>query len=77
VWGIHSVLTKDAGAIEDMVSRACKFAVREGFARTGDRITIVSGVPFGRSGATSTVRIVHVTDEHAFRFRGQTTMVSG
>jgi pyruvate kinase len=65
VWGVHPVLTKDASDIDDMAARACKFAVREGFAKVGDRITVVAGVPFGTPGATNMVRIAYVTQEHA------------
>jgi pyruvate kinase len=65
VWGVHPVLTKDASDADDMASRACKFAVREGYAKVGDRITVVAGVPFGTPGATNMVRIAYVTQEHA------------
>ena len=65
VWGVHPVLTKDASDIDDMAARACKFAVREGFAKVGERITVVAGVPFGTPGATNMVRIAYVTQEHA------------
>lgn len=65
VWGIHPVPTKDASDIDDMAARACKFAVREGFAKIGERITVVAGVPFGMPGATNMVRIAYVTKEHA------------
>ena len=65
VWGVHPVLTKDASDADDMASRACKFAVREGYAKVGDRITVVAGVPFGTPGATNMVRIAYITQEHA------------
>lgn len=65
VWGVHPVVTKDASDIDDMASRACKFAVREGYAKVGDRIIVVAGVPFGSPGATNMVRIAQVTGEHA------------
>jgi hypothetical protein len=65
VWGVHPVVTKDASDADDMASRACKFAVREGYAKVGDRITVVAGVPFGTPGATNMVRIAYVTQEHA------------
>jgi pyruvate kinase len=65
VWGVHPVVTKDASDIDDMASRACKFSLREGFAKVGDRITVVAGVPFGTPGATNMVRIAYVTSEHA------------
>ncbi|HXW72844.1 MAG TPA: pyruvate kinase [Methylocella sp.] len=57
VWGVHAVVTKDAYDIDDMSQRACKFAGREGFAKIGERIIIVAGVPFGTPGATNMVRI--------------------
>ncbi len=65
VWGAHPVLTKDASDVDDMAFRAAKFALREGFAKVGDRVTIVAGVPFGAPGATNMVRIAYVTKEHA------------
>jgi pyruvate kinase len=65
VWGVHSIATKDASDIDDMASRAAKFAVREGFSKPGDRIIVVAGMPFGTPGATNMVRIAYVTPEHA------------
>lgn len=65
VWGVHPVVTKDANDADDMAFRACKFTVRQGFARIGDRIIVVAGVPFGTPGATNMVRIAFVTKEHA------------
>jgi pyruvate kinase len=64
VWGVHSVVTKDASDVDDMAFRACKFAVREGFAAEGDRLIVVAGVPFGTPGATNMVRIAFVAKEH-------------
>jgi pyruvate kinase len=56
-WGVHAVVTKDAHDVDDMSKRACKFAAREGFALTGDRVIIVAGVPFGTPGSTNMIRI--------------------
>ncbi len=39
-----------------MAFRACKFAVREHYAKMGDRVIVVAGVPFGTPGATNMVR---------------------
>jgi pyruvate kinase len=63
VWGVHSIQTKDASDIDDMAFRACKFAVREGFSKVGDRVIIVAGMPFGTPGATNMVRIAFVGSE--------------
>ena len=60
VWGVHSVVTKDADDVDDMVKRACKFASRAGFAKTGERVVIVAGVPFGTPGATNMIRIAYL-----------------
>jgi pyruvate kinase len=60
VWGVHCVVAADARDLDDMVERACRIAFKEGFARTGQRIIIVAGVPLGTPGATNMVRIAFV-----------------
>ncbi|QLP97404.1 MAG: pyruvate kinase [Rhodoblastus sp.] len=62
-WGVHPIVTKDASDVDDMVRRACKLASREEFAKEGDRIIVVAGMPFGTPGATNMVRIAHLGDE--------------
>jgi pyruvate kinase len=59
-WGVHSVLAEDAHDQDDMVDRACRIAVKDGFATRGQRIIVVAGVPFGTPGATNMVRIALV-----------------
>ncbi len=61
-WGIHSVATDDARDVDDMVSRACRIALREGYARPGERILITAGFPLGTPGATNLLRIAFVGD---------------
>ena len=63
VWGIHAVLTEDARDVNDMVERACRLAYRDGFAKPGQRVLIVAGIPFGTPGATNMVRIAFVGSE--------------
>src|SRR5262252_5872284 len=60
VWGIHCVVAEDARDLDDMVERACRIAFKEGFARAGQRIIIVAGVPLRTPGATNMVRIAFV-----------------
>ena len=60
VWGVHAIVTKDAHDVDDMTKRACKFASREGFAKTGERIIVIAGVPFGTPGATNMIRIAYL-----------------
>jgi pyruvate kinase len=60
VWGVHSVVTEEAGDIDAQVARACRIAFREGFAKPGQRVIVVAGVPLGTPGATNMVRIAFV-----------------
>lgn len=60
MWGVHCVVTQDARDLDDMVSRACRFAFRDGFAKPGQRIIVVAGVPLGTPGATNMLRIAFV-----------------
>jgi pyruvate kinase len=48
-----------------MVDRACRIAFGEAFAKAGQRIIIVAGVPLGTPGATNMVRIAYVGSEVA------------
>ena len=60
VWGVHCVIGADARDLDDMTERACRIAFKEGFARAGQRIIIVAGVPLGTPGATNMLRIAFV-----------------
>lgn len=60
VWGVHPVLTGDAQNFGDMVDRACRIAVAEQLATSGQRLVITAGVPFGTPGATNVLRIAWV-----------------
>ncbi len=48
-----------------MVERACRIAFKDGFARAGQRIIVVAGVPLGTPGATNMVRIAFVGSDAA------------
>ncbi|ETR78601.1 pyruvate kinase [Afipia sp. P52-10] len=63
VWGVHCVIAEDAHDLDDMVSRASRIAFRDGFARAGQRVIIVAGVPLGTPGATNMLRIAYVGAE--------------
>ena len=60
VWGVHCVVAEDAKDQDDMVNRAGRIAFRDGFARAGQRVIIVAGVPLGTPGTTNMVRIASV-----------------
>lgn len=59
------MVTKDAHDQDDMVSRACRITVKEGFAKPGQRVIVVAGVPLGTPGATNMLRIAYVGSEAA------------
>jgi len=65
VWGVHCVVTEDAHDQDDMVDRACRIAFKEGFAKPGQRVIVVAGVPLGTPGATNMLRIAYVGSEEA------------
>ena len=67
VWGVHCVVAEDAHDLDDMVNRACRIAFRDGFARAGQRVIIVAGVPLGTPGATNMMRIAYVGADDADR----------
>lgn len=65
VWGVHCVITEDAHDQDDMVERACRIAFKDGFAKAGQRVIIVAGLPLGTPGATNMLRIAFVGGDAA------------
>jgi pyruvate kinase len=63
VWGVHCIVAEDAHGLDDMVERACRLGSKDGFAKTGERVIIVAGVPLGTPGATNMLRIAFVGAE--------------
>jgi len=59
-WGVHPVVARDAEGFDDMVKKACDWAVHEQFAKQGDRLAITAGIPFGTAGATNVLHIALV-----------------
>ena len=60
VWGLHSTMCAQAENFADMVKKAQGVSMNEGFARPGDKLVIVAGVPFGTAGTTNILRIAVV-----------------
>ncbi|HEX2018260.1 MAG TPA: pyruvate kinase [Aurantimonas sp.] len=60
VWGLHCVVTEDAQDLDDMVDRACRIAVEQGYARSGERLIVTAGVPLRTPGATNMLRIAYI-----------------
>jgi pyruvate kinase len=59
-WGVHCIVAEDARDLDDMVERACRLAFKDGFAKKGQRVIIVAGVPLGTPGATNMLRIAYL-----------------
>ena len=60
LWGTHCVHTADVRDFQEMVDKACRIAKEELLTRSGDRLVITAGVPFGTPGATNVLRIAWV-----------------
>ncbi len=60
LWGAHCLHTEDVSNTQEMVEKACRLAVREGFADLGDTLAITAGVPFKTPGTTNMLRIARV-----------------
>jgi pyruvate kinase len=56
-WGVHPVLTHDVAAVSEMTEFACRTALNEGLATSGQAIVIAAGMPFGTAGTTNLLRI--------------------
>ena len=61
LWGVHSVKSEEIGSFREMVERASGHAINEGYARQGDYIVVIAGVPFGQAGTTNNIRVVSVS----------------
>ena len=62
-WGLHVTVTEDATDLDDMVFRASRVAVTEGFAKLGQRVVITAGVPLGTPGKTNMMRIAVIREK--------------
>lgn len=61
LWGAHSVTTDHMiSSYDEMVEDSRKLAVADGFAKAGDRIVVIAGVPFGTPGSTNNLRVITV-----------------
>jgi pyruvate kinase len=60
VWGVHPLVTVELHTMTDMVTKAVRAAVQEGFARHGDEVVVTAGVPFGTPGTTNALRVAIV-----------------
>jgi pyruvate kinase len=59
-WGVHSVHTQDVKDVTEMTEKALEAARREEFAKPGDILVIIAGMPFAVPGNTNLLRIAQV-----------------
>jgi pyruvate kinase len=60
LWGSTGMVSPEISSYDEMVTQAALRAKTSGFAKEGDCIVVVAGVPFGISGSTNNLRIVTV-----------------
>jgi pyruvate kinase len=60
IWGVHAVPMTDIHDVGEMVEHACRAARNEGFARAGDDVVILAGLPFGASGTTNLLHVARI-----------------
>jgi pyruvate kinase len=60
VWGVHATLTGEVHSMTEAAANAVKVARLEGFAKKGDEIVVVAGVPFGQQGTTNALRVARL-----------------
>lgn len=60
VWGLHCELTDEPEDLQDMTDEACQRAVAAGFAKSGDRVVMTAGYPFGVPGTTNIMRVAYI-----------------
>ncbi|GAF39112.1 pyruvate kinase [Agrilactobacillus composti DSM 18527 = JCM 14202] len=56
-WGVDPILTDKPATTDDMFTAATQLSQDLGFAKEGDLILIVAGVPVGESGTTNLVKV--------------------
>ncbi len=59
-FGVHAEHTADVSSFSEMVDKACRIAREDGLARSGQRLVITAGVPFGTPGNTNVLRVAWV-----------------
>ncbi|MGE4322747.1 MAG: pyruvate kinase [Sphingobium sp.] len=59
-WGVHAVRTKDIETFEEMIGKARRMALRHRLTRTGGKMVVLAGVPFGTPGSTNVLHVATV-----------------
>ncbi len=59
-WGVHASQTSEVMTMGAAVTHGASVARRAGFARAGERVVVVAGVPFGTAGTTNALRVTTI-----------------
>ena len=59
-WGTFMDIVDEISSSTEMVDRACRVAKKRKILKSGDKIIITAGVPFGKVGTTNTLRIAKI-----------------
>ena len=54
------MLVDDVRDVAEMIECACRTARAEGFAKEGDDVVVVAGLPFGQSGTTNLLHVARI-----------------
>lgn len=57
VWGVSPFLVPHADTYDQMAAAARALVIREGIAKSGERVVITAGVPFDVPGSTNTLKV--------------------
>ena len=68
LWGVHAVHTRDVTNFEEMVDKAKRMSLRHKIAEGGDRLVIMAGVPFGKTGTTNVIHVVRLIGDELERY---------
>ena len=61
LWGAHAVTTRDIDSFETMIAKGKRMALRHGVGRTGSKLIMLAGVPFGTPGSTNVLHVATLT----------------
>lgn len=59
-WGVQPIVMDDPKSFDEMIDKIQGVATSKGGLKSGDRIVISAGIPFGRPGTTDTLKIATI-----------------
>lgn len=63
LWGAHPIKTDEIFSVTQMVDAACDIAIDQDYAKPGEHIIVIAGVPFGQAGTTNIIRVAQIPHE--------------